>query len=282
MLATSAPIICVMDGDLQHNPQTISLLIEQLKEQKADLAIASRFTDGASTAPEFRFRLRLSQLATALSRIVLKHRVADPLSGFFVIRREIFEPLVSRLSGIGFKILLDILTCLKSSTKIVEVPFNFGNRAHGKSKIEKIIVWEYLLLIAHRVLQGVLPIRFISFCVVGAVGVILHLAVLYLLTSKLGTSFKVAHSTSALLAMISNFSINNTLTYCEQQLKGSAWIKGLISFIAACSIGGLANISLATYLYLNGFSWLAAASAGILVGAVWNFSVTQLFTWSKA
>ena len=82
--------------------------------------------------------------------------------------------------------------------------------------------------------------------------------------------------------MISNFSINNTLTYCEQQLKGSAWIKGLISFIAACSIGGLANISLATYLYLNGFSWLAAASAGILVGAVWNFSVTQLFTWSKA
>jgi dolichol-phosphate mannosyltransferase len=81
--------------------------------------------------------------------------------------------------------------------------------------------------------------------------------------------------------MVFNFAINNVLTYRDRRLRGWAWSKGLLSFVAACSIGALANVGIATYLFVNKTQWILAALAGVMVGAVWNYAVTQLYTWNK-
>jgi dolichol-phosphate mannosyltransferase len=281
MFATAAPTIAVMDADLQHDERILPSLYEEIEKNGADVAIGTRYADGGSTGQWDKRRISFSRLATRASNVVLKQKVSDPMSGFFMLRREVVENCVTKLSAVGFKILLDILASTKAPLKIAEVPYTFRDRIAGESKLDEMVVWEYGMLLADKTIGRFVPVRFVMFAFIGGLGVFVHLAILTMLINVLSLGFTLSQSIATGTAMVFNFAINNVLTYRDRRLRGWSWFKGLLSFVAACSIGALANVGIATYLFVNKTQWVLAALAGVMVGAVWNYAVTQLYTWSK-
>jgi dolichol-phosphate mannosyltransferase len=281
MFATAAPTIAVMDADLQHDERILPSLYEQIHKNGADVAIGTRYSAGGSTGQWDKRRVSFSRIATRASNVVLKQKVSDPMSGFFMLRREVVENCVTKLSAVGFKILLDILASTKTPLKIAEVPYTFRDRFAGESKLDEMVVWEYAMLLADKTIGRFVPVRFVMFSFIGGLGVFVHLAILTVLINVLSLGFTLGQSIATGAAMVFNFAINNVLTYRDRRLRGRSWFRGLLTFMAACSIGALANVGIATYLFVNKTQWVLAALAGVMVGAVWNYAVTQLYTWSK-
>jgi dolichol-phosphate mannosyltransferase len=281
ILATSARTVAVMDADLQHDERILPALYAQIHEHGADIAIGTRYADGASVGAWDARRARLSRFATRAAGLVLAQRLSDPMSGYFMFRREVFESCMTRLSAVGFKILLDILASSPQTLRIAEVPYTFRARFAGQSKLDEMVVWEFGMLLAEKTLGRFVPVRFVVYALIGAVGVLVHLGVLTLLLKALSVGFTTSQAIATGVAMVFNFAVNNLLTYRDQRLRGAAWFKGLLTFVAACSIGALANVGIATYLFASNTQWVLAAIAGIMVSSVWNYSVTQWYTWSR-
>jgi dolichol-phosphate mannosyltransferase len=281
MLASAAPYIAVMDADLQHDETVLPAMLEQLRRGNADLVVGTRYAQGGSTGDWDRQREGMSRFATRLARHVIRQDVSDPMSGYFMLRREVLESTVRRLSAVGFKILLDILASAPATLRVAEVPFTFRSRFAGDSKLDELVIWEYGMLLADKTIGRYVPVRFLTFAAVGGLGVFVHMAVLTALLKGLGLDFGLAQSVATGLAMVFNFTLNNVLTYRDRRLHGRAWWRGLASFMLACSVGALANVGIATYLFESQTTWFLAALAGVLVGAVWNYAVTQLYTWGR-
>ena len=282
MMAASAPVIAVMDADLQHDETILPTMLAAIEERDADLVVATRYAAAGGTGEWGRSRKILSRLATKASRAVLRESISDPMSGFFMLRRQVLESTVRGLSGLGFKILLDILATARRPLRVVEVPYTFRERFSGESKLDERVVWEYGLLLADKTVGSFVPVRFLAFAIIGGLGVVVHLAVLALLLNAADVGFTFAQSAATGIAMVCNFALNNLLTYRDRRLRGWLWFRGLASFVLACSVGALANVGIATYLFAQHSRWFLAALAGVLVGAVWNYSVTQFYTWGKA
>jgi len=282
MLATPAPFIAVMDGDLQHDEACLPRMLELLKRDEADLAIGSRYVAGGGIGDWDSKRASLSRLATRLAHLLLKQEVSDPMSGFFMLRRPVLESTMRKLSALGFKILLDTIASSPRKLRIVEVPFTFRTRWSGESKLDTAALWEFGMLLADKLVGRYVPVRFLSFIAIGTTGVFVHLAIL---TTAMYVShgwFTVAQSVATAGAMVFNFWLNNLMTYRDRQLRGRAWFRGLLTFSLACSVGALSNVGVAAFLFANKTQWVAAALAGVLVGAVWNYAITQIYTWGKA
>jgi dolichol-phosphate mannosyltransferase len=280
MLAASASSIAVMDADLQHDESILPKMLMKIVDG-ADLVVGTRYAEGGSTGDWNESRKSMSRLATRVSHLILKHPVSDPMSGFFMLRREVLDSTVRTLSGMGFKILLDILSTIKTPLKVEEVAYRFRDRHSGESKLDSMVIWEYGMLLADKTIGRYIPVRFLAFSIIGGLGVFVHLAILSIGLKIMGIEFEIAQTVATGLAMVFNFTLNNSLTYRDRRLKGWSWFGGLFSFVLACSIGAAANIGIATYLFKNRTEWLLAALAGILVGAVWNYAVTQIYTWKK-
>ncbi len=281
MLATAAPYLAVMDGDLQHDERLLPAMLGKAKSGNLDVVIASRYIQGGSVGEFSKRRSLLSGLGKKLSRFVCHHDVSDPMSGYFLLSRPLFEEVVHNLSGLGFKILLDILASSRRPLRIGELGYTFGTRLSGESKLDTAVGVEYILLLADKLMGDALPVRFALFALVGVVGVGVHLAILGPLHFWTPLSFLWAQALATLGAMISNFLLNNLITYHDRRLRGWAMAKGLATFCAACAIGAVINFSLAQLLMLAGLPWYTAGIGGIVVGSVWNFGVTAIFTWRR-
>ncbi len=281
MLAASAPVVAVIDADLQHDETRLPVMLAAIESGRADMALATRYAEGGSTGELDRARSRMSQLATILSRTVLRKAVSDPMSGFFMLARPVLDETVHGLSGLGFKILLDILTTSRRPLKIVEVPFTFRERFSGESKLDSMALWEFGMLLADKMMGRYVPVRFVMFTIVGGLGVFVHMSVLTGVLNGFGLTFMTSQSIATGMAMVFNFAVNNILTYRDQRLHGWRWWSGLASFVVACSIGALANVGVANYLFLRRTQWAVAALAGVAVGAVWNYAMTQIYTWGR-
>lgn len=281
MLAASAAIIAVMDADLQHDESILPRMVEEIEKHDVDVVVATRYDAGGSTGGWDESRKAISRFATMASRVILRHHVSDPMSGFFMIKRETLDTVVHNLSGLGFKILLDILVTGKNHLRVAEVPYRFRDRYAGESKLDEMAAWEYGMLLADKTVGRFLPVRFLAFSIIGGLGVFVHMGMLTLMLKVLGLSFITGQSAATGIAMIFNFALNNILTYRDRRLIGWAWFRGLISFMLTCSVGALANIGIATFLFSNRTQWIIAAIAGILVGVVWNYAITRLYTWRK-
>lgn len=281
MLATAAPIVAVMDGDLQHDETVLPTMLAAIEQGGAEVVVGTRYGAGGSTGDWSGSRKAMSHLATVMSRALLRQPVSDPMSGFFMLKRGVLDGTVRRLSGVGFKILLDILATATQPLRLAEVPYDFRERVAGESKMDALVIWEYGMLVADKTLGRFVPVRFLTFSLIGGLGVFLHMAILTVALTGLGADFVAAQAAATGTTMIGNFALNNLLTYRDRRLRGWAWWKGLVSFMLACSIGALANVGIATSLFANRTPWMGAALAGVLVGAVWNYAVTQLYTWEK-
>ncbi|HZQ21090.1 MAG TPA: glycosyltransferase family 2 protein [Terriglobales bacterium] len=281
MLASSAPYFAVIDGDCQHDEKVLPVMLELLKTGEADVVVGTRYAAGGGIGSWDESRAKMSRIATNLSRAVIKHDLSDPMSGFFAIRREVLESAVRNLSSIGFKILLDLIATSPKSLRVKEVPYEFRNRNAGESKLDNQAVWSYLMMLADKLFGGVVPARFLSFALIGAIGVFIHFAVLFALFRTLSLSFTFSQAAAAGVAMVSNFSLNNVLTYRDMRLKGWRWLKGLVLFTLTCSLGALANVGVASYLFKHHTLWELSAFSGIIVGAVWNYAMTATYIWSR-
>ena len=280
MLASSAPYLAVMDGDCQHDESILPRMLDLLRAGDTDLVVGSRYMDGGGIGEWNASRARMSRFATRLGRVVVRQELSDPMSGFFALRRDALELSVRRLSTLGFKILVDVIASSPQPLRVKEVPYEFKDRRAGQSKLDSQAVWDYVMLLADKLIGHLVPVRFVAFMAVGTLGVLVHFAVLTTLFRTLAAPFAYSQAAATIAAMTSNFALNNALTYRDMRLKGWRWLKGWASFMAACSVGALANVGIAAYLFSHSTLWVLAALAGIVVGAVWNYAVTAMYTWN--
>ena len=224
-------------------------------------------------------RVRLSNLGLQLSRLVLHTTVSDPMSGFFLADRRFIDDCIYRTSGVGFKLLVDLLASSRRPVKLAEVPYTFRLREAGESKLDLMVGFEYLYLVLDKLTGGLIPPRFAMFTVVGAAGVVLHLATLGLLYLNGYASFQASQIAATLLAMTANFLLNNLFTYRDARLRGSRLLTGLLTFYAACAVGSAINLSVSGDLLRHGLPWVLSGLAGLAISSVWNYGVTSVTTW---
>jgi dolichol-phosphate mannosyltransferase len=279
MLATSAPYLAVVDADLQHDETVLPTMLATLKARHLDVVVGTRFAGGGSVGEFSRGRVVISRLGRLLSRAVSRADLSDPMSGFFVLHRDFLEQTVHRLSGHGFKQLLDLLASAPRRVRFAEVPYRFRQRRSGHSKLDAPVVLDYVTLVGDKLLGRHVPIRFVIFVLVGLFGIVVHLAVLGLCFRLLELSFYLSQVIATLVAMTSNFNLNNVFTYRDRRLHGLDLLYGHLSFYLICSIGAIANFQIAKMLFDLDVPWALAGLLGAVVGAVWNYGVSSTFTW---
>ncbi|MGZ4994175.1 MAG: glycosyltransferase [Methylobacter sp.] len=282
MLASKAPIVAVMDANLQHDETLLPIMFAEFSQKPVDIAVASRFLESAELGDFSAKRELLSNIGDLLlSRLILKARLTDPLSGFFMLRKEVLHELSPKLYGKGFKILLDIFASSKKPLKFIEVPLRFNTRHSIESKLDATIALEFIGLLCHKLFGKIIPVRFIQFSLAGLTGAGVHLLALTMLHIVINTQFIWSQTIATYIAMTSNYFINNSFTYRDKKLHGTKLLFGLISFYLVCSIGAFLNVELASSLYQNNIHWAIAAMAGALIGAILNYALSSTFTWRK-
>ena len=281
ILASSAPCAAIIDADLQHDETQLPKMLALLQGGEFDLVVGSRYIEGGSADSFNKQRAGASALATEVAKRVLRVQVADPMSGFFMIRRDRFEELAPQLSTQGFKILLDVVATAHGALRVKEIPYTFGSRLHGESKLDSMVALDFLGLVLAKLTHDVVSLRFLLFAMVGSLGLVVHFAALYVALKGFRLPFAEAQACGAICAMTSNFILNNFLTYRDHRLKGLSILRGLILFYLVCSVGLFANVGVAFSVYDQQPIWWLAGAAGALMGVVWNYAMSGLFVWRK-
>jgi dolichol-phosphate mannosyltransferase len=279
MLASSAPYVAVMDADLQHDERILPDMLAALSTNKADLVVGSRYVSGGSADAFAPSRAKLSRTATGLARRMLGVDISDPMSGFFMLRRDKLDDIADQLSTIGFKILLDILMTDQEHLRVIEIPYEFREREFGESKFDAQVGLEFLGLVLGKLTRGVIDPRFITFALVGTTGLAVHLIVLRVALDTFSSSFSFSQSIATAVAMATNFLLNNALTYNDRRLSGIGLLWGFFGFCAIGAAGAVTNVGLASWLYSEEPTWWLAGAAGAVMGALWNYSMSSQFVW---
>lgn len=280
-MSSSARFVAVMDGDLQHDETRLPDLLAALLTGNFDIAVGSRHVAGGdATGLSSPWRHALSDGGIRLAQAFLPVRLSDPMSGFFMLSREKFEQLAPLLTGRGFKILLDLVMSAPDKLLVAEIPCRFLPRVAGESKLDVLVLAQFAGLLLDKALGGLVPIRFLSFCMVGGLGVALHLTVLTAARQIGGIEFEQAQIAATIVAMIFNFWLNNSLTYRDTRLRGRKLWRGLILFMLVCGLGAIANVGIARTLYDSHSNWWnLAGAAGAIIGVVWNYAVSATLVW---
>jgi dolichol-phosphate mannosyltransferase len=281
-LSSSAAYVAVIDGDLQHDETRLPVMLDKLRAGDADVIVASRFAEGGDAAGlSAEWRHTLSAVAIRMAGTMLRAKLTDPMSGFFMLRQSTFEAIAPRLTGQGFKILLDLLLSAPARLRVSEVGATFRAREEGESKLSPLVMIQFAALLIDKALAGTVPLRFLSFAMVGSFGVLVHFCVLFTATQA-GATFIWAQSLATAVAMIANFQLNNIITYRDQRLRGGRLWRGLFLFIAVCSVGAIANIGIARALYEGGSAGRTPAGLlGAVIGVVWNYAMSTTLVWGR-
>lgn len=188
-LAASADIVAVMDGDLQHDESVLPGMYQMVRNGEADVVSASRFlTEDGADGLSSQTRVAISNNGIKLSNWVFNLDMTDPLTGFFVVRRDVVRRALPDLSELGFKVLMDIIISAQPRPRVKEVPFKFRERVHGESKLDNRVMYEFFLFFIEKKISSILPLpaRFLSFAFINSIGILVHLAVLFPLMLILG------------------------------------------------------------------------------------------------
>ena len=279
MMASYAPVLAIMDADLQHDAAALPAMLSRLRQESLDIVVGTRNAEGGSMGEFGRARVLLSQLGERISHRVCKCQISDPMSGFFLMRRSFLMEVVHDLRGEGFKILVDMLGSAKRPVRIGEVGYSFRARHHGESKLNVAIGVEYVFMVMNKLLGDVIPVQLSMFLLVGSLGLVIHLVCLMFLVEERHVHFVTAQLSATLLAMSENFFLNNFMTFRHRRLTGRRIVPGMLRFVLACSFGAWANVVFARALWQSGVEWMLAGFAGILMGSVWNLSVSSFVTW---
>lgn len=274
--------VAVMDADGQHKASDLMAMLDLLLSQNLDFVVGSRFKANKVIDSHVGMRHWISQRGNQLSNFVLKRGLTDPLTGFFVFKRSLFLEVVREMRPTGFKILIEFLYRLRNqSIRLEEYPIDFAARHDGESKLDSKVILDFADQILGFATKGLLPDKFLGFILVGLTGMIVHFLVLYIFLFQVESSFSAAQTIATLMAMTSNFSVNNIFTFRRSRLVGIAWFKGLIYFVLVCSVGAFANVGAAAFMNNHGQVWWLSAILGVIVGTVFNFSMARFIVWKK-
>lgn len=279
-MSSSAEYVAVIDGDMQHDETRLPVMLEALRTGQHDIVVASRHVEGGDNAGlSNKWRHAISDGGIWLAQMFLPVRLSDPMSGFFMLPRGLFEDLARGLTGQGFKILLDLVLSAPAPLRVHEVPARFRERVAGESKLDALVMMQFGGLLIDKVFGGLLPLRFVSFAAVGALGVLVHLAVLAVLRQATPLDFAIDQAIATVVAMVFNFQLNNVITYREQRLRGPRLWRGLFLFMLVCGVGAIANVGIASVLYEQHTTWTVAGAIGAVLGVVWNYAVSSTLVW---
>ena len=281
--AARGEVLGVIDADLQHPPEVLAKLWAAMA-RGADLAVASRHVGGGGVSDWSALRRALSRGAQLLGLCVLPGvvgRVADPMSGYFMVRRSAIAD--AELSPLGYKILIEVLGRGRIG-RIAEVGYVFRERAAGESKVTARLYLQYLRHLL-RLRLALLPPRFAKFAAVGLSGVAVDMAILWLLRSRMGLPLTLSKLIAAETAMASNFLWNDQWTFgdvARQQGYGMARLRRFLRFNAICAAGlalsvGLLQMQVAIF----GLNPYLANAIAIGVTTGWNFWMNRIFNWGS-
>ena len=279
MLAAQAGIVAVMDADLQHDETILVVMLKVLEKQKLDLVVASRHLDGGAATGLSAGRARISTWSSKLAAWLLGIDLSDPMSGYFMVRRDVIERLAPKLSSQGFKILLDIVATTRGTVRVCEVPYIFRKRLHGESKLDSQTAFAFAALLLGKLTNDTVSIRFLLFALIGASGILVHMLALLAGLSILGLQFTAAQIAATVLAITSNYLLNNAVTYSDLRLRGWRFVAGWAKFMLICSVGAMSNVGVASWIYGQDVRWQIAGLGGALIGLVWNYAVSMTYVW---
>ena len=263
IMASSSPLVAVIDGDLQHDETLLPAMAEALRSGRGDLAVGTRFATAEGLASGLSWiRVLGSRAATWAGRRVLRVDMSDPVSGFFMVRRELVERVAPKLSHQGFKILFDIVASQPTPPRVVELPYAFAERVSGDSKLDSRVVIDYAGLLLSKLSGGVLAPSVFAFGLMALSGIAANLAMLAL-AMALGEGFAVSQTVAALAVLVGAVAIDAALT--------RAGGRAILRRIPLGLVGVLANVAVADLAYRQGAAWWLAGFAGALVGAMWTY-----------
>ena len=278
MLASSAPYLAVLDGDLQHDESILPAMLDKLRYSSLELVVATRVTEGGMDAMP-PHRRALSRLGRRLSTLICATELSDPMSGYFMLTRTYLDEVAHSLSGTGFKILLDLVVSARRPVKVAEIPYRFRPRLHGRSKLDIVVAVEYLALVADKLAGDYVPPSYVIFGCAGSVGIVIHLATVQLLLRLPGITLEKAQLVSSVMVIAINFLLDNHFTFRSARLHGRQFLMGLLVFYVACSIGLFLNLRVLDTLTSLSVPWYLAAVLGLAVGSVWNYWISSMFVW---
>lgn len=281
MLATTAEYIAVMDADLQHDETILPTMLTRMQREDLDLVIGSRHAEGGSMGQFGAERVWLSNLGARISTAVTHCELSDPMSGFFVVSHKFLDEVAPRLSGVGFKILLDIVASADRPVRYAEVPYTFRQRLHGESKLDLAVGAEYIYLLLDKLIGKVIPPQFVVYTVIGSLGVAIHLLFLRAFYRGLRLPFSESQAIATAIVIVINFWLNNSFTFRERRFRGIGILRGLLIYSLGCTIGLLTNVGVARFVDHAGAPWYLAGIFGLGVSAVWNYWVSSVFTWRR-
>lgn len=274
--------VAVMDADGQHSPADLKKMCQILESNPdTDLIIGSRFYENGMPESHQGWRLKISNMGNTIANTLVKRQISDPMTGFFVMRRNLFLTHAQKIHSSGFKILFEILYSLRNSNvNIREMQIDFRKRHAGESKLDAAVLLLFADQVGNMLTKGMIPEKFTSFVLVGGTGVIVHMCMLYMILQN-KISFVLAQTLATLVAIVWNYTFNNLLTFRRNRKRGADYFKGLFLFTLFCGIGVLANIGVATAINNSGMTWWISGIAGIFISTVFNFSISKMIIWKK-
>ncbi len=270
----------IMDADLQHPPQYINDMIKKAEETDADVIIASRYIKGGGIEGWTKTRILISKGATLIAKLLLPstRSITDPMSGFFMVKRDKVVANREKLNPKGYKILLEILEKCQP-LKTIEVPYIFKSRVYGKSKLGSKTIIEYILHVLN--LSGWRPIKF---SIVGALGTLVNLGILYLLRRVypyfIQNYFAIGSMLAIEVSTIFNFVLHEVWTFSDRR-EGNM-LRRLILFHITI-LPGIVTQFIMSNLAFYGFSIdpLISQLIGITIGFPVNYVLSEIGIWKK-
>ncbi len=278
--AARGSALAIMDGDGQHEVRLLPAMLAALTAE-TDLVVASRYVAGRRDRTGLNARRHaMSRAATLATRLCLGCSVSDPMSGFFVFRRAWFEAARPHLSGVGFKILVDLMMSGPRAPRVVEIGAALRPRLDGASKLDLRVILELAALLIEKRTGGVVPASFTLFACVGGTGIGVSMAALGSAEALHVAPFWLAQGLAIFVAMGWNFHLNNVLTFRERRLQGRALLAGFAAFVVSCTGGAILSEIVGTGAHQLGANWACASLAGTVSAAFWNYWSTARSAWA--
>ncbi|MGD0780562.1 MAG: glycosyltransferase [Dehalococcoidales bacterium] len=274
----SGNIIGVIDADLQHPPEVLPRLLGAV-EGGADMVFASRYIEGGGCPNWGLSRRIVSKVALQIAHIFLpsSRQVKDPLSGFFMFRREKVD--VDKLKPIGYKIALEIML-VGSFKNIVEVPFLFEERSAGQSKLRPQQQIDYLKHIFSLMSRTGEFLRFVKFIAVGLTGTAVNLGVLKLVTVFTTWNDKVQLIPGIEVSIITNFLLNDFFTFADRRTgKTASFFGRMLKYNLLAFAGAFINWGVAALMVNAGVNIYLSDFVGILIAFLWNYFFSTIWAW---
>ncbi len=274
----SGKYVCVMDADLQHPPEILPALVKAV-EDGADMAFASRYVPGGGCPQWGLVRRIISKGATMVSHILLpsSRRVNDPMSGFFIFKRENVDP--DKLKPIGYKIALEILL-IGDFKDVREVPFLFEERISGQSKLKAKTQIDYLRHVFSLMFRTGEYKRFVKFIAVGLSGVVVNMGVLAIVNATADLNQYVRLIPGIEVSIITNFLLNDAFTFADRRkARRTSFLVRLLKFNLIALAGALINWGIGTWLISAGLNDYLANFIGIVIAFLWNYFLSTVWAW---